>query len=185
MRDEPLSYVDDVLPRLRYQFCPMCRNPLTRGVLNDDGIARTHCSACGWVQYPTNALGVNVVIEADGGIVLLFPPGEPADAPAALPAGHIEYGESPEAAAVREAYEETGLVVRVVCSLGWYFAVHTTYPGPMVHFLLVTQAIGGILRGSQEGLVQICSRNALPSISPNRGGSLRLLAAYLNSLPSD
>jgi len=35
-----------------------------------------------------------------------------------FPAGKIELGESPQEAAVREAYEETGLIVRVTRSLG-------------------------------------------------------------------
>jgi len=40
-------------------------------------------------------------------LVAILPPECPAEMPAALPAGHVEYGESPEQAAIREVYEET------------------------------------------------------------------------------
>ena len=61
---------------------------------------------------------VDTIIEVAGGIVLIkrrFPP------PGwALPGGFVEYGETVEAAAVREAAEETGLTVTLTELLGVY-----------------------------------------------------------------
>jgi 8-oxo-dGTP pyrophosphatase MutT (NUDIX family) len=61
-----------------------------------------------------------------------------------LPKGHLEAGESPEAAAVREVAEETGITGEVVAPLGsidfWFVAdghrVHKT----VHHYLLVRTA---------------------------------------------
>ncbi len=144
-----LPYQQHVPAELRFQYCPHCRGRLSRDVLNDDGIPRVHGSRCGWVYYPSNYLGVNVVVHVGDGVLVLLPPGEPADAPAALPGGHVEHGESPEQAA--EAREETGLDVEILRCLGWWFDPDPSYPGPMVRFMFEARAAGGTLRGSQEG----------------------------------
>lgn len=181
-----ILYPDIVLPRLRYQFCPMCSSRLTRQVINDDDIPRTTCSACGWVHYPTNAMGVNVIVKYKDGIVAILPPDEPIDAPAALPGGHVEYAESPEQAAIREAQEETGLIVEVIRCLGWFFDLNLSYPGPMLSLIFEVQAIGGELKESQEGKVEVFPLHRFPVMSPNRKGSRRAMQIYsaLTGTPS-
>ena len=54
---------------------------------------------------------VDVIIEVPGGIVLIERQNPPHGW--ALPGGFVDYGESAERCAVREAFEETGLVVRL------------------------------------------------------------------------
>lgn len=98
-----LSYPDIVLPRLRYQFCPLCSAALTQNADPADGILRVNCSQCQWTHYPSNTMGVNVIVRRGEQIVVILPPNEPEEAPAALPGGHVEYGESPKEAAIREA----------------------------------------------------------------------------------
>lgn len=64
--------------------------------------------------FPT----VDIIIETAGGIVLIKRKNPPYGW--ALPGGFVDYGESLEEAAVREAREETGLEVELLCQLYTY-----------------------------------------------------------------
>ena len=64
-----------------------------------------------------------------------------------LPKGHVEPGETIEAAAVREVAEETGITGRVVADLGtidfWFIAGRRRVHKTVRHFLLIAE--GGTL----------------------------------------
>ncbi|UCF87934.1 MAG: NUDIX hydrolase [bacterium] len=64
--------------------------------------------------FPT----VDIIIEVEGGVVLIERKNPPYGW--AIPGGFVDYGETVEAAAVREAREETGLDVRLKSLLGVY-----------------------------------------------------------------
>ncbi len=64
--------------------------------------------------FPT----VDIIIEVEGGIVLIRRKNPPYGW--ALPGGFVDYGESLERAAVREAKEETSLDVELISQLGAY-----------------------------------------------------------------
>ena len=85
---------------------------------------------------------------ADSGIAAIAPPGEDG---VGLPAGLVEYGESPEDAAVREVLEETGLQSKVTECLGWHFFPLASWSGPMVQFFFVAEVFGGDLKGLDFG----------------------------------
>jgi ADP-ribose pyrophosphatase YjhB (NUDIX family) len=64
-----------------------------------------------------------------------------------LPKGHVEEGETPEQAALREVFEETGLVGRIVAPLGvidFWFVVEDKRIHKTVHHFVI-EAIGGEL----------------------------------------
>lgn len=78
------------------------------------------CPACGSSvkRYRNPLPTVDIIIELDGGIILIERKNEPFGW--ALPGGFVDYGESLEAAAIREAREETSLEVSNLRLLGCY-----------------------------------------------------------------
>lgn len=74
-----------------------------------------------------------------------------------LPKGHIEPGETPEIAAVREVAEETGITSRVVAPLGvidfWFMANERRIHKTVHHFLL--EAVGGELSDADAEVVAV------------------------------
>lgn len=78
------------------------------------------CPSCGFAvkQYRNPFPAVDIIIELEGGIVLIERRNEPFGW--ALPGGFVDYGESLENAAVREALEETSLEISNLRLLGCY-----------------------------------------------------------------
>ncbi|HEY6007413.1 MAG TPA: NUDIX hydrolase [Geobacteraceae bacterium] len=78
------------------------------------------CPKCGEsVKLYRNPIPtVDIIIETDGGVVLIARKNEPLGW--ALPGGFVDYGETLEAAAVREAREETSLEITDLRLLGCY-----------------------------------------------------------------
>ncbi len=176
-----LTYEENVIAPLRFQYCPICASPLTREVIFDDNIPRVKCPNCDWIQLTSNGVGGVVVARNEKGIAAILPPNEDG---VGLPAGLVEYGESPEAATIREAFEETGLNVEIVDCLGWYYSDRKTWPGPLVQFMYEAKIIGGKVKGGDEGKAEIFPEKEFPSISSKRIGSQRAMQAYLSKVNS-
>ena len=101
------------------------------------------CPHCGREVQPfTNpAPTVDIIIELpSGGIVLIErrnpPPGW------AIPGGFVDYGESLESAAVREAKEETGLDVTLTGQLGAYSDPNRDPRGHTIAYVFTATAVG-------------------------------------------
>lgn len=74
-----------------------------------------------------------------------------------MPKGHIEPGESPEEAALREIAEETGLVGRVVDALPatrYFFRDGETLVEKVVQYFLV-EAVGGVEQPQLEEISEL------------------------------
>ena len=78
------------------------------------------CPSCGSQvkQYQNPFPTVDIIIELDNGIILIERRNEPLGW--ALPGGFVDYGETLEQAAVREAREETSLEVSQLRLVGCY-----------------------------------------------------------------
>lgn len=100
-------------------YCPVCASALEPRVV--DGRERTFCPACDRVVWRNPVPGTQLAVCDDEGVLLVRRGRAPARGRWALPGGHMEAEESPEASAVRELEEETGVrvhpgAVRVVAT---------------------------------------------------------------------
>lgn len=77
-----------------------------------EGRLRESCDHCGWIHYTQWKVSAGVCIEKDGKLLLIQRGFDPWKGCWHMPAGYVEMGEDPSAAAEREALEETGFIVK-------------------------------------------------------------------------
>jgi len=101
-------------------------------------------------------LTVDVVIRKDEGFVFVKRGKGPFKGYWALPGGVVEYGETVEAAALREAREETGLEIKLKRLVGVYSEPDRDPRGHFVSVAFLADAVGGELRaGSDAAAVKV------------------------------
>ncbi len=93
------------------KFCTRCGTPVTRE--EKFGKTRPVCPQCGWIYFHDPKVAAAVLIEEGSRVLLVRRSSEPFRGLWTLPAGFVNGGEDPAAAAERECLEETGLNVRV------------------------------------------------------------------------
>jgi len=93
------------------RFCPQCATAVERQTLF--GEERSVCPSCGWIYFADPKVAVAVLVEKNGKILLTRRINEPHQGRWTLPAGFVNAHEDPEAAAIRECREETGLTVAI------------------------------------------------------------------------
>jgi len=121
-------------------FCPHCKAPIK--------------------LYRNPIPTVDVIIEIDQGIVLIERRNEPRGW--ALPGGFVDYGESLETAALREAKEETGLDLM---NLRQFRAYSDPDRDPRQHnisFVFIAEGSGELMAGDDAAGARIFSRDQLP-----------------------
>ncbi|OIO06122.1 MAG: NUDIX hydrolase [Desulfovibrionaceae bacterium CG1_02_65_16] len=123
---------------------------------------------------------VDIVIHAAGrGIVLVErrnpPPGW------ALPGGFVDYGESCEAAAVREAKEETGLDVILTGLVGVYSDPKRDPRGHTMSVVYSAQALdlSHLQAGDDAGKARFYALDALPPLAFDHG---RIVQDFISGL---
>jgi 8-oxo-dGTP diphosphatase len=103
-----------------YRFCPHCAGRLEPRLLKEGEPERLVCKECGFVFYLGPKLVVGAIIESESGILLIQRSIEPGYGKWTFPGGFVERGEVAEAAAAREALEETGVEIEVTGIVGLY-----------------------------------------------------------------
>lgn len=113
------------------------------------GRVREVCPACGFILYRNPVPGVGLLVEMEGGIVLIQRGQPPFIGWWALPSGYIEADESVERAAVRECKEETGLDVELLELFGVYSFPEGPGPSGIIIFYRA-RPVGGELRAGDD-----------------------------------
>jgi 8-oxo-dGTP diphosphatase len=96
-------------PGMPMRYCPHCTHPLEER----DAFERLRkvCPACGFVHFRSPKVGVSLLVEDRGRILLVRRAFEPGRGKWSLPSGFVEWDEPPEVAAARECEEETSLLL--------------------------------------------------------------------------
>jgi ADP-ribose pyrophosphatase YjhB (NUDIX family) len=132
-----------------FRFCPVCGGGLETRLLRAGEPERLVCSRCGFVFYLDPKVAVGTIIRDDAGqIVLVRRAIEPGYGKWVFPGGFVDRGEEVQAAALREAREETGLQIRIDRLVNVY-----SYAGrvPVIIVYAATMT-GGCLECDDESL---------------------------------
>ena len=142
------------------RFCSTCGGAVTK---TDDEYSRYACGPCGAVHYLNPKVSAGVIVVADRSILLVRRAIEPYAGHWNLPAGYVEYEETCEEAAVREAREEAGVEV----ALRGLHGVYSCIDDPRAHYVLVIYRAdirSGELRGGDDvDEARFFARDTLPT----------------------
>jgi ADP-ribose pyrophosphatase YjhB (NUDIX family) len=129
------------------RFCPMCGAPVE--MQERYGHLRPVCPACGHTVFFAPNVAVIVFIRRGNQVLLVKRGNDPKKGLWVLPAGFMEWDEDPQAAARREALEETGLVIRIERLLDVF---HTPDDGGLADIVIAYEASisGGELRAGDD-----------------------------------
>jgi 8-oxo-dGTP diphosphatase len=113
----------------------------------------------------TPLLAVDAVILFAGGIVLIKRDNPPFAGSYALPGGFVEVGETVEAAAAREAREETGLAIELLGLVGIYSNPARDPRGHVVSAAFLAKGRGELVSGSDARSADVFSFQDLPALA--------------------
>lgn len=141
-------------------YCTRCGARLRFGEIPGEDRERLACDNCGYITYVNPRLVVTAIPVTDAGEVVLLRRGiEPAYGSWAQPGGFLEVDETVNQAAVRETFEETGLLVEPGEIVGLYSRLEAA----VVAIVFEARIVGGTARTSVEALeVQAFAAAAIP-----------------------
>lgn len=123
------------------RFCPLCGSGLERRPVGPDRRPEMVCRGCEFVYYLDQKVVAGTVPAQDGRILLTRRAIHPAHGKWTFPGGYVDWGESVDAAALRETWEETGLTVE----LGGLVGVYSYEKSPVVIVVYEARVLGGTL----------------------------------------
>lgn len=130
-----------------FSICPLCGTPLERSYEGDH--VRMKCPSCGFIHYRNPAPAVGVLIIEDECVLLVKRRFDPFKGLWVIPSGFVEYDEEVETTGVREALEETGLIVEIDA----LHAAESCFDDPRGNALLLlyrAHITGGVLKAGDD-----------------------------------
>jgi ADP-ribose pyrophosphatase YjhB (NUDIX family) len=142
------------------RYCSRCGGALDFGFVDGEDRQRLACSACGHLAYVNPRLVVTTIPVTETGECVLLRRGiEPGLGTWAQPGGFLEVDETVTQAAIRETYEEIGLLVEPGRIVGLYSRLEAA----VVVLAFEARIVGGSIRTSPEALeIQSFAPGAIP-----------------------
>ena len=141
-------------------YCPRCAHALEDRFVF--GRLRRACPQCGFVFFREPKVAAGVLAERVGRVLLVRRSVDPKKGSWALPAGYVEIDEGPVAAAIRECFEETGLIVRIAGLFNVYHvATDPRGAGVMILYRAIVES-GELQPGDDASAVAFFAPDDLP-----------------------
>jgi len=127
------------------RFCPRCGGLLETVIRSGDSRPRQICTACRRIHYRNAKPCAGALVVCDGHVLLVKRAIQPFLGCWDIPGGFLEEDEHPEAGAIREVREETGLEVHVTGLLGFYLDhyVYGDEGGYCLNIYFLAEVVGG------------------------------------------
>ena len=145
-------------------YCHFCGARLTEKIV--EGHLRLYCNRCNAPLYENPVPATCLVVVDDRGRMLLVKRRvEPLKGFWCLPGGYMELGEAPEAAALRELEEETGLSGQIEMLMGLTADPSADYDTILMAGYLVKQYSGTLKAGDDASDVAFFHHGDMPEIA--------------------
>jgi 8-oxo-dGTP diphosphatase len=145
------------------RFCMRCGTAMVERFLFERN--RPVCPACGWINFCDPKVAVEILVERDHEVLLVYRLNEPGQGMWSLPGGYMDADEDPAQAAQRECREETGLEVEITQLLD--VLSDREFPNSAdVVIAYAARVTGGALQaGDDAGQAAFFARSDLPPIA--------------------
>jgi ADP-ribose pyrophosphatase YjhB (NUDIX family) len=142
------------------KFCPRCGHAVVYRRVQ--GAVRPVCPECRRIHFLDPKVAVAVIVEQENSLLMIRRSGDPERGKWSMPAGFVDAGEDVRRAAEREAFEETGLRVRVTKLLD-VIAKAEANEGADILIVYRAEVVGGALRaGDDADRAEFFQRDILP-----------------------
>jgi len=148
-----------------YEFCPRCGGKLTWGYPHGtrEEPAQPICPSCGFIFWQASKPCAGVLVIRDDKLLLIRRAIEPYKGWWDVPGGFLAEGEHPEAGAVREVREETGLDIRLTGFVGIFMDVYETTGEATLNVFYTGEVLGGSeMAGSDAAAMRWFDKDVLP-----------------------